>query len=48
MRQLDLLTSILLTKDQKILINYQKKNLLRELPDRFSSSEEEDGYEPYS
>jgi hypothetical protein len=30
------------------LINYQKKNLLRELPDRFSSSEEEDGYEPYS
>jgi hypothetical protein len=30
------------------LINYQKKNLLRELPDRFSSSEEDDGYEPYS
>ena len=46
MRQLDLLTSILLTKEQKILMNYQKKNLLRQLPDRFSSSEGEDNGQP--
>jgi hypothetical protein len=41
LRQLDLLVSLFLSTQQKTLLNFQKKNLLREEIDRYSSSEDD-------
>ena len=47
MRQLDFIASQALNQNQKMAINYQKKNLISEMPDRYSSSEDEEMSEAF-
>ena len=47
LRQLEILVSRFLNKDQQLLINFQKKNILREEVDLYSSSEDEHHFEVY-
>jgi hypothetical protein len=42
LRQLDLLTSLYLSTNQKTLLNYSKRNILRQEVNQDSSSEEEE------